>query len=467
MSEFMEYVLWQLQNSLVLVLFAGILAVAAVAVTYGIYKKRYRGERKFPWGRIFLWLIFLMYLMIVLYATIFRNAGGYREWNLHLFRAWREAWNNFSTKNWANVLLNIALFFPLGFLLPLLHKKLRKWYVTIPIGFAASLVIELIQLVISRGICDVDDLFCNGLGAAMGCFLIRAIWSLRNEKGKRIKPALTNICLFLLPFVAIGGIFTAYFTQEYGNLPEAAAYSANLNHLDWKLDCDLSDFSAYVPVYRTKFLSKADCDAFVEALTGEEPDMVSYYQEMAYYNFPFGSVNGIATVYYHDGSYEFKLADQPFAVGPEPDREEIEKALEPYSIVIPKAAEFTVSEDGWYSFTCDHYTDGAVMIDGTLQVRNEVRDSYTYLTLKNHMVWYTHYQDVAVITPEEAYQELQNGNFTDAESLKYFANDCVTVVSCTLDYEIDTKGFYQPVYIFEIVIPETGDSCRAMIPARK
>lgn len=181
MPEFLEYVLWQLQNSLVLVLLAGIIAVGAVTITYLVHKRKYKGVKKFPWGKTFLWLVFLGYLVIVLYATILRNAGGYREWNLHLFRAWKEAWNNFSTKNWANVLLNIAMFGPLGFLLPLIGKKFRKWYTTIPASFAASLAIELLQLAIGRGICDVDDLFCNGLGAAMGYFVIMAILSLFNE----------------------------------------------------------------------------------------------------------------------------------------------------------------------------------------------------------------------------------------------------------------------------------------------
>ena len=79
MSEFLEYVLWQLQNSLVLVLLAGIIAVGAVTITYLVHKRKYKGEKKFPWGKTFLWLVFLGYLVIVLYATILRNAGGYRE----------------------------------------------------------------------------------------------------------------------------------------------------------------------------------------------------------------------------------------------------------------------------------------------------------------------------------------------------------------------------------------------------
>lgn len=51
----------------------------------------------------------------------------------------------------------------------------------------------------------------------------------------------------------------------------------------------------------------------------------------------------------------------------------LEKALEPYPIVIPETAEFKVGEDGWCSFTCDRYIDGAMMIDGTLRNHSEER----------------------------------------------------------------------------------------------
>lgn len=466
MSEFIEYVLWELKNSFGLVLLAGIAAMAVLAVTYSTHKKKYNGEKKFPWGKAILWLVFVGYMAVVLYATILRNSGGYREWNLHLFRAWREAWNNFSTKNWANVLLNIAMFVPMGFLLPLLGRKFRKWYLTIPAGFAVSLIIELLQLTIARGICDVDDLFCNALGAAMGYFVIMAILSLFNEKGKRLKPVLALGCMIMVPVIAIGSIFVTYHTQEYGNLPEAAAYRVNLNNLEWTLECDLANSSKNVPVYCTQTMSKADCDAFAEEiadLIGEKVDMVSYYQEMAYYNL----TNGIVMVYYHDGSYEFRAFNLPFEIGSEPDRESVEKALGQYPIEIPEAAEFAAEEDSWYSFTCDQYIDEAVMMDGTLRIHNEVTDHYTQLEIENHLVWYIHYKDVAVISPEEAYQELKDGNFAYADAIKHYANDSVTVTSCTLDYEIDTKGFYQPVYVFEILIPETGNACLAMIPAMK
>lgn len=463
MSEFLEYVLWQLQNSLVLVLLAGIVALAVIAVTYFFYKKK---GKRFPWRKAALWLLFLGYLVIVLYATILRNAGGYREWNLHLFRAWREAWNNFSTKNWANVLLNIAMFVPLGFLLPLMGKQFRKWYVAIPAGFGTSFAIELAQLALKRGICDVDDLFCNGLGAAIGFFAIMAILAIWGEKGRRLKPALSYVGLMLLPVIAIGSIFAVYHFQEYGNLPDAAAYRVSLDHLDWVMACDLPDSAGDVAVYRAQTMSKADCDAVAQQIAGivnSEVDMVSYYQEMAYYNLS----NGIVKVNYHDGGYEFRAFSLPFEVGSEPGRMEIEEALEQYSIAVPEAAVFAIEDGGWYSFTCDQVVDGAVMLDGVLRVRHEVTEDFSHLEIENYLIWYSHYKDVPILSPMEAYQELLRGDFEYAEALKYDAGDAVSVISCERDYEIDTKGFYQPVYRFEISLPGTDYICPAMIPAIK
>lgn len=467
MSEFLEFVFSLLQRSLILVLIGIIAAGAVIGTAYFIHRRKYKGERKFPWGKVLLWLAFFCYLIVVLYATMLRWGGFFvREWNLHLFRAWREAWNNFSAKNWANVLLNIAMFVPLGVFLPLLGRCFRKWYWTVPVGIGVSLTIELLQLATGRGICDVDDLFCNALGAAVGYFGLMAILSLFNGKGTRRKPALVYGCLTLIPVAAIGGIVVSYHVQEYGNLPEAAAYRVNLGHLEWKIECELPDTSGDVPVYRTQTVNKEACDAFADriaGMVGEEVDMVSYYQEMAYYNL----TNGIVMIYYHDGSYEIRVFNLPFDAGGQTERDGVEKLLESYDIAVPEEAEFSAEDDGWYSFTCNGIIKDSVMLDGTLRVRGGTGDDHAMLEIENHLIQYSYHGDAAVLSPEEACQELKKGGFAYADAVKRSASDSVTVVSCTLDYAIDTKGFYQPVYIFEIRIPQTGNTCLAMIPAMK
>lgn len=46
MSDFLEYVFWELKNSFKLVFLAGSLALGVLGITYFVHKRRYRGEKK-------------------------------------------------------------------------------------------------------------------------------------------------------------------------------------------------------------------------------------------------------------------------------------------------------------------------------------------------------------------------------------------------------------------------------------
>ena len=77
--------------------------------------------------------------------------------------------------------LNILLFVPFGYLLPLLWKRADRWWKVVLCGFVLSLLIELTQLVSHLGMFDLDDLMNNSLGAFLGwlCFCT----ALRREPG--------------------------------------------------------------------------------------------------------------------------------------------------------------------------------------------------------------------------------------------------------------------------------------------
>ena len=79
--------------------------------------------------------------------------------------------------NWAelrNIILNILLFLPFGYLIPSLFPRLRWWQVIL-LGLAFSLTIELLQLITKLGYADVDDLINNTLGAAIGWLCYKLI----------------------------------------------------------------------------------------------------------------------------------------------------------------------------------------------------------------------------------------------------------------------------------------------------
>ena len=64
-------------------------------------------------------------------------------------------------------MLNVLLFVPVGFLLPLLWKKFERWHIVLFYGFFFSLSIEMIQLFNER-VSDVDDLLMNSAGTMIG-----------------------------------------------------------------------------------------------------------------------------------------------------------------------------------------------------------------------------------------------------------------------------------------------------------
>lgn len=75
-----------------------------------------------------------------------------------------------------NSILNCILFLPLGFLLPLIWTKYRKWGVTVLFGFFLSLAVELMQI-FSFCLTDVNDLITNTAGTALGFLLARPLLS--------------------------------------------------------------------------------------------------------------------------------------------------------------------------------------------------------------------------------------------------------------------------------------------------
>lgn len=66
-----------------------------------------------------------------------------------------------------DLLLNIILFMPLGFLLPYIWPKLNGWK-TILLAFAVSSAIETTQYLAHWGCLGLDDIFNNTLGACIG-----------------------------------------------------------------------------------------------------------------------------------------------------------------------------------------------------------------------------------------------------------------------------------------------------------
>lgn len=65
------------------------------------------------------------------------------------------------------VILNIILYIPFGYLVYHTFRKFNWWMILLS-GFALSLITESIQLITRLGLCEIDDLISNTLGTFIG-----------------------------------------------------------------------------------------------------------------------------------------------------------------------------------------------------------------------------------------------------------------------------------------------------------
>lgn len=104
-----------------------------------------------------------------------------------------------------NLIGNIALLVPIGFLVPCIYPNL-KWKNLLLIAIVAGLSIEMPQVALGVGIFDIDDILLNALGVMIGywAFLIFAKW-LRSKNYKAIIAATTIIII-----VSAGALYAIY-----------------------------------------------------------------------------------------------------------------------------------------------------------------------------------------------------------------------------------------------------------------
>lgn len=118
--------------------------------------------------------IFLYYVYLVLETT---GIGTIWEIGLYPGMKLQEEINLIPFRDGISLsmILNVVMFMPLGFLLPLLWKEYQSLVRTAIIGFCFSCGIEFCQL-FNRRVSDVDDLLMNTLGAVLG-WLIWIVFS--------------------------------------------------------------------------------------------------------------------------------------------------------------------------------------------------------------------------------------------------------------------------------------------------
>ncbi len=439
----------------------GIIVVALIGAILLVYNliAKFRKQKKvsIPIGRLLLYAIFIIYIVVVVGATMLRYSGLSISWESReiypLLYSYKEAWNHFSAREWRNIILNIIMFVPFGFLLPLVSKKFQAFWKTYLAGFLFTFLIEMTQLLLHLGICELDDFMNNTMGAMIGYGFYRFFVFIVKKWKKQETKALPTFCFqipFLVTLISFALIFGTYAMKELGNLPSSYIVRQKDVHVTTELDFSTEETTAMV--YWTTVTDVAGTREVAENIFGrlgcgiDESRIDVYEDEVLYWSE--GDNRLSIWVRYAGKTYRFTNMSASFYDDDEKENkldaseDEIALALEKMGVAILEGAVFE-QKSGQYQFTVDRIVKEGKMYDGSIQC--EYTTDGEISRISNSVIEYEEYKSFPIISEKEAFNRLKKGYFFGIDGKDY------EVLGVTLDYELDTKGFYQPVYVFNVL----------------
>lgn len=464
-------------------LLLGIIMAAAVLLLFAagyffIYKKLLKGEKTVRFWNLFWGALLVCYVVVVLGATMFSRTEAPRG-NIRLqpFASYRYAWNSFSERDWRNLILNILMFVPFGFMLPLVFQSFRIFWKTYLAGFLFTLLIEVSQILFQRGVFELDDIMNNLLGAIIGYGFYRLFhWLIVHFRKNTVKERFRPVLLLQLPLIltigAFGGIFLIYHFQELGNLSSSYTLRYNPDRLKVETEVDLSEEEESIPVYQMYIASIEETHDLAENFfeqfgCGIDESRTDYYDDtVIYYN---DEQNLSLWIDYAGSKMDFtnfdKLFDESYdgvtETKDDASEGEVLDALKKIGIEPPEGVTFENKENGSYLFTAVRIAEGEVLYNGvlscTLTADGEI------VEMNDSIITYEKYKDFEILSEQNAYDQICTGRFRCYPEQSTNVDLEVDVHSVRLVYETDSKGFFQPVYVFDTDINKKAASIR--IPA--
>lgn len=448
-----------------LVVVAGLATILAIGYFF-IYRKVFGGKRKFTLKEIILGFALVGYITMVLGVTLMGRGDHFKgAVNFHFFSSYRDAWNSFGLMAWQQLILNILMFLPLGILLPLINPKFQRLKNTMTIALALTIFIELVQLISGRGVFELDDMVNNFLGALIGYGIVMSILAILNKKERLSIRILKYLSPLIISIGIFASIFILYQAKEFGNINIAHSYRLDMKNIDVKMDGDLNLEEPKVPIYKAPTYDKVTGKKFaIEffhnlGLDTGNLDISQYSKSGVYWLRGDPSYN--IWLNYDDGSYsfgDFSSFDKGVEVVSS-DKANLVKELGNFNIDIPSEAAFSQIENGKYSFDLERQIEGDKLWEGFISCG--YYNDGTIKDISNYLITYTKVRDIAIKSEKDAYDDFMKGKF----SYYNFSKDIgeILIKDINLDYYLDTKGYYQPVYIFSCLID--GEKHNIVIPA--
>lgn len=434
-----------------------------------IYKKILKGTKTIKKSQFLLYAVSLCYVVIVIGATFLSRMPmeTYNDkLNLNLFSSYREAYYDIGVVLLNNVLLrnlilNIILFIPLGFLLPMYSDKLKKMYIVVPIGLLATLTIEFTQHFNDYGTFEIDDAFNNTLGTLIGYCIFMIVYKLRNKQNWK------KMIGYTIPIIATIGLFVGILighkTQEFGNFDFENNYTIDMNNVVVKNEIEFSSEQSKKEIYQTEIATKEEAKQIAidwfkkvgaeidESQTGEGENMILFRNKTDNLaNSYFVNIDYVGTrdtfsdsshIYEENGNIIFMPEIE------DASRKEVEQALLKLGVQVPEYAEFGQNRMRQYTFTVNMKKEGNKLIDGVLTC-NYYEDK-SIKRVADEIITYEKVAEKEIMSEQEAYEEILAGEF---KAFSVEPVQSITIQTVRLEYKLDSKGFYVPVYKFEILL---------------
>ena len=136
-----------------------------IAIIIGIACKGIKNKRQYV-----LWVLLIEYLFVLVCSTVIcRGEITFEFDRLELTPFWTyiAVINHTPGVRVWDIILNVVLFVPLGFLVKLLFRELKLWKMVL-IAIGLSVFIETNQYFFEKGIAQFDDVMHNTIGSAIG-----------------------------------------------------------------------------------------------------------------------------------------------------------------------------------------------------------------------------------------------------------------------------------------------------------
>ena len=422
-----------------------------------------KGTKKLKISKILLWTIFIIYIIIVMGATLVDRVSGYESVNLHLFSSYKDAYNSFSIGEWRNLILNILMFVPIGILMPLLFNKFQQWYITYLVGFVATLFIEILQFISKRGIFELDDIINNTLGCIIGYGIVIFFISIYEKRYKVLTNIIYQIPL-IITVISFSIIFITYSKKELGNLSITNSYNIDMSTIDVSSNVDFNDKSNKAYVYKAAVGDKEEAIKIASEIFSKVNTKIDESQNDEYDDtIVFKSQDGNYSLWVnYTGNTTWFIYYKEFKGKENLSYKDVQALLSKFDIDLPKDASFEDNGEGRYSIYLDMVKFKDVYLDGQLNCK--IGEDDKVYGFSNNIISYKPYKEYEILTSKEAYNKILNGEFKIYDE---FAKnlDKIEIIDFKLSYSLGTKGFYQPIYNFDVKLD--GEKSQIHIPAIK